>query len=207
MNVTEHHLPPWTLDGLAEGTLSHAEKSLAEEHLRSCQACTSELEATRAVFAALEALPRYSPSPHFGEAVMARVELRPAVALAPARRWLPRTRKGWAFLAGTLLLPLFPLVPLFAWLFSHPGVTPGSLWGMAKDWAVEGAWSFMVGAAEAVMRSPVAEWVVRQGEALPGGYTTLAALGALFLVAIPISGWAMVRLLRAPTTGGWSHAE
>ncbi len=203
--MTHLHLPPWTIDQLAEGTLSHAERTLAEAHAASCPECASELQAARQLVVALEALPRFSPSAEFSELVMARVELHPAAAPALARRWLPQTRKGWMTLLAALLLPLLPLVPLFAWLFSRPGVTPGSLWGMGRRWATETAWSFLVDAAEAALRSPLAQWVVTQGETIPGGYVTLVLLGAAALLTVPVSAWVMVRILRAPT-GGVTHA-
>ena len=106
------HLPPWTLDALAEGELSHSERSLAQAHLEGCPHCQAQLDEMRAVAAALDALPRFEPSGDFAAAVMARVAIRPveAPAAAPARRWLPRTRRGWMFLGAGLLAPLAPLV-------------------------------------------------------------------------------------------------
>ena len=47
------HLPFWTLEQLAEGDLSHPERSLAEQHLKACAPCTSELRSARALIAAL----------------------------------------------------------------------------------------------------------------------------------------------------------
>jgi hypothetical protein len=76
---------------------------------------------------------------------------------------------------------------------------------MGRRWATETAWSFLVDAAEALLRSPLAQWVVTQGETIPGGYVTLVLLGAAALLTVPVSAWVMVRILRAPT-GGVTHA-
>lgn len=201
------HLEHWTLDELAEGTLSQMERTRAEAHLRQCTLCTAELEASRAVIAALDSLPRFEPSAGFADAVMARVVL-PAEAPEAAkarRRWLPSTRRGWMLVLAAALAPLAPLVPFMAWVFSHPGVTAGSLWGIARGWVAETVWGGTVQAAEWLARSGVARWVVEQGGQLPGGYAGLLAIVVMALLAVPVSGWAMVRLLRTPT-GELAHA-
>jgi anti-sigma factor RsiW len=203
------HLPPWTLDALAEGELSYSERSLAQAHLDGCHQCTAELEAMRSVTAALDALPHYEPSAGFAEAVMARVVIRPAEAPAEAAkraRWLPKTRRGWMFLGTGLLAPLAPLVPFMAWILGHPGVTPGAMFGLGQKWAMDAVWAACVTAAEGVLRSGIAQWVVTQGEQVPGGYGTLLAGLAAVAIAMPLSGWATIKLLRTPM-GEMSHAH
>jgi anti-sigma factor RsiW len=203
------HLPPWTLDALAEGELSYSERSLAQAHLNGCEQCSADLEAMRMVTSALNTLPHFQPSANFADAVMARVAIRPVEAPAEAakvRRWLPRSRKGWMFLGTGLLAPLAPLVPFLAWILGHPGVTAGSVFGVAERWTVEAVWGGLVAAAEYLLRSGTAQWVVTQGEHLPGGYATLLAGVAAVAVAIPLSSWAMIKLLRTPM-GEMSHAH
>lgn len=202
------HLPPWTLDALAEGELSHSERSLAQAHLDGCADCSAALDEMRAVTAALNAMPRFEPSANFADAVMARVVIRPveAPAAEKQRRWLPKTRRGWMFLGTGLLAPLAPLVPFLAWVFSHPGVTPGAIFGVAQRWAAEALWGGAVSGIEWLLRSGVAEWVVTQGQQVPGGYTALLAGLVAVTVAIPISGWAVIKLLRTPM-GEMSHAH
>ena len=203
------HLERWTLDELAEGTLSNSERGPAEAHLRQCSLCTAELDASRAVIAALGALPRFDPSLSFADAVMARVVL-PGAATAPAaarrRRWVPQTGRGWMLVLAAVLAPLAPLVPFLTWLFGHPGVTPGAVWGVGREWVARSAWGATVRGAEWAARSGVAEWVVTQGELMPGGYTGLLAIALAVLLAIPVSGWAMVRLLGTPN-GELAHAN
>jgi hypothetical protein len=201
------HLPPWTIEELAEDGLSPHEKAPALEHVRSCSLCAAELEQSRSMLAALSALPRFDPSPRFAEAVMARVAVAAADPLrARVRRWLPHTRKGWAGLSVALLAPALPLFTLLAWLFSHPGVTPGSLFGVARRRAADTLWSGVVGTAEWLVQTPVFSWVVTTGNDLVGGAAGLSAVGIVFLLAVPLSGWALVRLLRTPM-GGITHAH
>ncbi len=208
MHETNDHLPPWMLELLAEDGLSHHERSQAEAHLRSCGRCTAELEASRSVLAALAALPRFSPSETFAEAVMSRVVLpQPAAAQARARRWLPRTRRGWMMLGGAALAPLAPVTALMAWILSHPLVTADSLTSAGNSWLRDQVWSLVVSAAEATIRSGLFD---QAGEVLvrllsiPGGSLSAAALA--LAVAIPTSGWALFRLLRTPQ-GGVTHAN
>jgi hypothetical protein len=104
------------------------------------------------------------------------------------------------------LAPLAPVVPFLAWVFSHPGVTVGSLWTIASGWVMETVWGATVRGAEWALRSGMAQWVVEQGGRLPGGYAGLLALAVMALLAIPVSGWAMVRLLRTPM-GELAHAH
>jgi anti-sigma factor RsiW len=202
------HLPPWTLDALAEGELSHSERSLAQDHLDGCADCAAALEEMRAVTAALNALPRFELAGNFADAVMARVVVRPveAPAAEKKRRWLPKTRRGWMFLGAGALAPLAPLVPFLAWVFSHPGVTPGAVVQVASRWAGDAVWGGLVSGIEWALRSGAAEWVVTQGQQVPGGYTALLAGLAAVAVAIPISGWAVIKLLRTPM-GEMSHAH
>jgi len=204
------HLEHWTLDELAEGTLSQMERARAETHLARCALCTAELEASRAVISALAALPRFAPSATFADAVMSRVALpaeAPEASTARARRrWLPATRRGWMLVLAAALAPLVPIVPFLAWVFSHPGVNAGSLWAIGRGWVAETVWGATVRGAEWTLRSGAAQWVVEQGGQMPGGYAGLLAVVLMALLAIPVSGWAMVRLLRTPT-GELTHAH
>ena len=202
------HLPPWTLDALAENELPHAERALALEHVKGCATCAADLEAARAVFASVAALPHYDPSPSFAQAVMARVRVQPALAPEPAkvrvRRWLPHTRKGWMGLGALVLLPAAPVMALLAWLFSHPGVSAGALWDVGRERTGAALWSALVRATEWVVQSGAFQWAVTEAGRL-GGPVALAVL-ALFALSVPVSAWAMVRLLRAPV-GGMTHAS
>ncbi len=109
-------------------------------------------------------------------------------------------------LLGAGLAPLASVVPFLAWVFAHPGVTMGSLWAIASGWVMESVWGATVRGAEWALRSGMAQWVVEQGGRLPGGYTALLAVAVMALLSVPVSGWAMVRLLRTPS-GELAHAH
>jgi hypothetical protein len=200
------HLPPWTLEELAEDTLSHAEKGLALEHVRRCSQCAAEVDAHRALFQALAQLPAWEPSPAFADAVMSRVLLPVAAPEAVLRRrWLPKTVRGWMMGGMGVLAPLLPLVALLGWLAGR-GVSPGALFGVGRRWVADAVWGLLVRVTGAVVRSGAWEWLVTTGNDLVGGTRGLSAAAVVFAIAIPLSGWMMVRLLRTPV-GGMTHAH
>jgi anti-sigma factor RsiW len=94
------------LHGYLDGELSAADRTVCEEHLLVCLDCRGELEALRALSAALgDAALRHRPPPHLADRLEAA--LRTADE-APRRRWLrPVT---WAAAAALLLA-----VGLAAW--------------------------------------------------------------------------------------------
>jgi len=198
------HLPPWTVEELAEDLLSPAETAEALAHVRSCSRCAADLDVSRAMIASLGTLPAFAPSSGFAEAVMSRVAI-PLAERAGVRRWLPKTRKGWMGLGAAVLVPLAPLVAMLTWLFGYPGVSAASLWTVGKGWLTDAAWGAVVRTTEAVVRSPVFDWMATRGSELVGGSQGLSLAAVLFVIAIPVSGWAMLRLLRTPT-GGVSNA-
>lgn len=210
MPYSSEHLPQWMLELHAEDMLSPGERSKAEAHLRSCVLCSAELDASRALNAALAQLPTFDPSPGFADAVMSRVVL-PQTATAPeagrARRWLPGTRRGWTLLGAALLVPIAPLAAFLAWLLSNPLVSVGGLWSMSSTWIGEAAWSLVVRGAGAAIDTGaftvVAPLMERMPEMSSGEASAVALLVA---VVVPASSWALIRLLRTPK-GGFTHAH
>ncbi|HET7229968.1 MAG TPA: hypothetical protein VFJ16_08205 [Longimicrobium sp.] len=199
------HLPTWTLEELAEGTLSHAEKGLALEHVRQCARCAAEVDAHRALFSALASLPSFEPSPGFAGTVMARVTLPVTAPQAVLRRrWLPKTKRGWMTAGVGALAPILPLMAMLSWV-SGQGVNAGSAAGRAWAWFAGAVWSLVVRAAGAFVGSGIWEWLVTTGNDLVGGTRGLSAAAMVFAIAIPLSGWMMVRLLRTPV--GMTHAH
>lgn len=199
------HLPYWTLEQLAEGDLSHAERTLAEQHLRSCVLCSAELASARELIAALEALPAAAPSSHFADAVMARVVIAPhaAPAVVPAvRRWLPRLTRGWMAALVLLLVPFGVLMGFGAWTGVSPIAGMAAVWQAVRGWTREVAWNLVSEGTEMLIRSGLYQWGADLLGGIPG--PTMAGLPVLLLMmlaAVPVSAWAMARLLRAPTTG------
>ena len=200
------HLPTWTLEELAEGTLSHSEKALAMEHVRQCSRCAAEVDAHRALFSALASLPSFEPSPSFADTVMARVTLPVTAPEAVLRRrWLPKTRRGWMTAGIGALAPLLPLAAMVSWL-SGQGVNAGSAAGRAWGWFAAAVWSLVVRAAGAFVGSGIWEWLVTTGNDLVGGTRGLGVAAMVFAVAVPASAWAMTRLLKTPM-GVTTHAH
>lgn len=209
------HLPFWTLEQLADGDLGHAERVLAEQHLKACAHCTSELRSARALIQALGSLPAVSPSAGFADAVMARVVIAPQAATAaaaePARQqtrrgWLPASLKGWVWLTAMLTVVMAPLAGLGVWLNAHPLVSVSALWGVARGWLSEVAWNAVVEAAGAVGRSGLFVWAADGLSRMPGPDAAGVPLSLLlFFAAIPVSAFVIVRLLKTPATG-MTHA-
>lgn len=208
------HLPYWTLEQLAEGDLSHAERTLAEQHLSACAHCTAELRSARALIAALQALPQVQPSAGFADAVMARVVIAPqtvAELLAePAREtrrgWLPTSLRGWVWLTAMLTVIMAPLAGLGVWLNAHPLVSVSALWGMAFGWVREVVWGAVVEVAGVFARSGLFGWAADTLARMPGPSAAGVPLSLLLiLAAIPVSAFVMVRLLKTPATG-MTHA-
>ncbi len=199
------HLPYWTLEQLAEGDLSHAERTLAEQHLRSCAHCSAELASARALIASLESLPAAAPSAHFADAVMARVVIAPqaAPALAPAARpWLPRLTRGWMAALALLLVPFTVLMGIGAWTGLNPVAGMAAVWQAVRGWTRDVAWNLIAEGTEMLIRSGLYQWGADLLGGIPG--PTMAGLPVVLLMmlaAVPVSAWAMARLLRAPTTG------
>jgi hypothetical protein len=200
------HLQPWTIEELAEDTLSPRETAQAMEHVRRCARCAGDLDASRALIQALSSLPSFDPSPSFARQVMARVSIHATAAQAvAARRWLPATRRGWMMAFVGALAPLLPLFGLLTWLAGR-GMSPGALFGVGGRWVADAGWSLLVRGTEAVVKSGIFQWVVTTGADLVGGTRGLSLAGALFAMAIPLSGWMLVRLLRTPVKG-MTHAH
>ena len=91
----EHrHLLPDEIDQLLDGEAGFGVAPLVA-HIESCATCRAELAEARQVVNALERLPHFTPSPVFGEQVMARVQVfEPwhVSAVDAVRRWVPASR-------------------------------------------------------------------------------------------------------------------
>ncbi len=195
------HLTERTLEQLAEGLLSRPDEAEAAAHLEACGRCAAELEGLRALFAALEGLPRFAPSAGFGDAVMARVRVEPRAvpAVERLRRWLPKTRRGWTLLSAAFVTPALPVIALAIWLFTHPLLSPSALWqwtGLKVQHGAQTAFAYLMtrGSGSGVFERT--EQVYSTITATP--LLSLAAVLGVLAVAIPLSAWSLVRLTRTP---------
>ena len=195
------HLSDWTLEQLAEGQLPAAEHREARLHVESCSRCASVVDGYQALFAALSDLPRFAPSAGFSDAVIARTRLTPEPGPVTLwiRQFMPKTRRGWALLGTAVVAPALPVIAALLWLLTHPLLTPASLW----------QWITMQGSAIGASTSVVAlRWATGSGVAglMRGAYDAARALpletvtivATLLAIAIPLSAWAIVRLVRTP---------
>ena len=195
------HLTEWTLEQLAEGVLPPEEAGAATEHLQRCARCSAELDAFRVLVSALSDLPRFAPSAAFADGVMARVRMAPATDPVYARvvAHLPQTRRGWAMLVAAAVAPALPLIALLTWVLTQPLVSIGGLWQYATGQVSE----FSRAVVAQLVDWSAALGLLGTGQSLYDAIVSvpLVTLGiavAVLAVAIPLSAWSLVRLVRAP---------
>jgi anti-sigma factor RsiW len=131
------HLGSEILQDLADGVLPARQTARALAHLSTCDACANELRGWSTVMARLSELNGFAPSAGFAERVMAGVAPAtvPTVVrvpawrrtLAVARRFVPRTRRAWAAIAGAAVTPAVTFGLVLYAVFSHPTLTPSAL--------------------------------------------------------------------------------
>lgn len=202
------HLSEWTLDLLAQGEMSRAERGVAEAHLRGCARCADALAEIRALEASLAALPRFAPSVGFADVVLARVAAAAAPAvIATQRPWLSRTARGWV-LAGIFTLgPLTTLGMLWGWLLSRPLVSTSSLLILSRQWIGGALTSGVARVAEVIVGSASFRILAdAAGRIASASAAEVAAALLLIGAGLPLSGWALARLLRN-SDGEITHAH
>ena len=117
----ERHLLPEEIDLLLDGEVGFGTPPL-KAHVRSCAACSNELEGARALVRQLEHLPHIAPSPLFANRVMTRVQLFVPwhVALADSvRGFIPQSRALRVAAAGIFATIAFALTLVSVWAFSR----------------------------------------------------------------------------------------
>lgn len=208
MSKLSKHLSPDLLEALQVGELPPREQAAARDHLASCASCAAEWELSCAVMKSLRSLPRFAPSAAFGDAVMSRVRIAaaPHPFLVWVRRWLPRVRQSWSLVLSLLLAPVIALGMAAGWMLSTGELSGAEVWRWSAARASDLAWSVTGG---------MVSWVAGSGAAPRAGAVVNWAAGispaqAFFalvamMVAVTLSSWALVRLLRMPA-GGLNHA-
>lgn len=196
------HLTESAVEQLADELLKGREREMAEAHVESCVACAARLEASRALIEALSALPRFAPSPSFSDEVMANIRISPRASpvLAWVRHWTPATRRGWTLLVAALLAPMLPLAGLAVWVATSPVLTAGSV----VEWTVLQGRSLAMEIGSTAtrwgMQVGLPQWAEGIFELLQGVPLDALIFMLIFLaVAIPLSAWSIVRLVRTPT--------
>lgn len=202
MSYPSNHPSEWELELLAEDALPPADQPSVLEHLAICSRCEAEVDSLRSLTDALGALPRFAPSAGFNEAVMARVIVTPQRAwiLERIAHRLPATRSGWSLFS---LWAFIPALAALAGVFWVGDQYPSLTFGSAFEWVLGNSrsvgWSLVTEAVVWVMDSPLPAWsntfVLRLTQLGDGLLVTGAAALA---IAIPLSVWTLMQLLRTP---------
>jgi hypothetical protein len=132
----KHHLTPDDLDA----ALEQSTESQASQHLESCQACQDLLEAERELVGLLNGMPRFSPSPEFVDAVMARVAIPDPFALRAFRNIRSRlatSHRSLAFATSIAVVLAVTMGGSIAWTMANQDVLAAigsSVAGEAAHW-------------------------------------------------------------------------
>jgi len=200
------------LQDFVDGALPARQVARVATHLEGCATCRSEVEAWRSVWVGLSRLEGFAPREGFAERVMAGVRVSsPAAGSAPAKaarsatllglrlpdwrrglavigRFVPRTRRAWAALAGIAVTPAVTAGLLLFTVFSHPTLTPQALasfgvWKLSE--LVAAAWAAVASVALDSAQVLGADTLVRALFDAPfmlvGGALTYSAVTALAL--------------------------
>ncbi len=117
----DRHLLPEEIDLLLDGEVGFGTPPL-KAHVRSCAACSNELESARALVRQLEHLPHIAPSPLFASRVMSKVQLFVPwhVALLDSVRGLiPQSRALRVAAAGMFASIAIVLTIVSVWAFAR----------------------------------------------------------------------------------------
>lgn len=211
------HLDAARAQDLLDGALPRGELAAVEQHLHGCRLCREEVDGWRSLIVQLDGVPTLSPSPIFGERVMAHVRVRNAVATvrptvgerlrAWAGEFAVRNRRRVAALAGAAVTPAVTVALLAYVVFSHPLVTIGNLlsflWLKGQE-AVGASASALLGEVLQSGVVLVAVDITRGLIATPG---MAATLFALFGIGTLAAFWILYRNLIATHSvdGPYAH--
>ncbi len=217
MSHDQLHPETEALEGYAEGTMENGDRAVLESHLLGCVRCQGAVDEWRALFAALEGLPRMAPAPGFADRVMARVRIPdPAAAWqsrvlaqvsAASRRvgqWAPQTTRGWAWLVALLALPALLGGGVITWLLTRSYVSSDALWIAAVGTVNNGAERLGSAIVNGALQTDVAAWLsTNVGTFLAtAGMRGLGTAIAVSAVLTMLSIYVLYRnLIRTPTRG------
>jgi hypothetical protein len=193
------HLSPDEIDACLAGALPQAWQA----HLDSCPACLDLVRAEREIVDQISALPLLSPSPYFGDRVMAAVMVPDPFAirsLQATRRRLFATRRSLAFAASVFVLLVGSMAGSIVWTLGNQE-TLASFGGWLLTEAGQLAWLGLRGVASNVIEQP---WyhVLRS---LADNPVRLALASALASLAY-LGGFVALRRLLALPTQQVAHA-
>lgn len=204
MSDQMNHPTSEKLQSYVESSLDAAEQAVLASHVVTCQACQAEVDEWKSLFSAFDALPKFEPSQHFADLVMAKVKLpdpwyKKALVRVQGelRLWMPKTQQGWAFATATLGLPFFLFGALFAWVLSHPFVTPQTVATFAAEKGYKAVEVKASGTFAALLQSDVGIFLARVLDTVrDAGLGTIGVFAAGIAVGIGVSVYVLYTNLR-----------
>lgn len=217
-----HHPTAERLEAFVEGILAAGDRAVVESHLVGCPECQTAVEEWRALFAALEGLPQFDPSPGFADRVMSGVRVAPAPARRRASGWqsaqaavsawasgvaaagsrfMPKTTFGWAMATAFLSIPFVVGAAAMGWVVTQSQLTPGSLLAFVTGQAAGSLRAVGEAAVAGALQTDVAVWLLAQlGRVVEtAGFTGVGVLLAACSVTTALSAWVLYRnLFRTP---------
>jgi hypothetical protein len=189
----EQHL---TLDEI-DALLEDAPYAAAHPHLVGCTACRERIDSEREIVTRLAALPYATPSEHFADRVMARVQV-PELATVPARRSAVPSFRRFALAASILVTAM---VASAVWSSMNRELLSATTTWLA-DGALSWLWVAVRGVGANVMEQP---WYA----AVRGLFADPARIGMISggITLLYLGGVFALRKLMALPTQGVAHAH
>ena len=190
----ERHLLPEEIDLLLDGEVGFGTPPL-KAHVRSCAACSRELDSARALVRQLEHLPHIAPSPLFASRVLSRVQLFVPwhVALLDSVRGLvPQSRALRVAAAAMFAIVATALTVMSVWVFTRIDAVM-----FAADLVLERVRSAALGAVGSGMSAIFGE---AARPLLAGGAMGLA-MAALLLLVTGAAAATMIRVAAVRARG------
>jgi hypothetical protein len=190
----ERHLLPEEIDLLLDGEVGFGTPPL-KAHVRSCVACSDELEHARAIVRQLEHLPHIAPSPLFAGRVLSRVQLFVPwhVALLDSVRGLvPQSRALRVGAAAVFATVAIALTAVSVWVFARIDAVM-----FAADLVIDRMRSAALGAVGSGMSALFGE---AARPLLAGGALGLA-MAALLLLVTGAAAATMIRVAAVRARG------
>lgn len=179
--MNHRHLLPEEIDLLLDGEVGFGVQPL-RAHARQCPECRTRLDDARAVTAALEHLPHFTPPASFADGVMSRVHVfEPAhvAAADTARRLVPRSRPMRVLVGAMAASVGFVLTAISVLLITQLDLMALSS-GVALERGREALLSMLTGALGRVIGEPaVGALLQRGGLGLAAASVALLATAAL----------------------------
>jgi hypothetical protein len=190
----ERHLLPEEIDLLLDGEVGFGTPPL-KAHVRSCAACSHELESARELVRQLEHLPHIAPSPLFASRVLSRVPLFVpwhVALLDSVRGFVPQSRALRVAAAAMFAIVATALTVMSVWVFTRIDAVM-----FAADLVLERVRSAAFGAVGSGMSALFGE---AARPLLAGGAMGLA-MAALLLLVTGAAAATMIRVAAVRARG------